>query len=567
MEDLEQSQEGMKQDITLLKDKMELIWEAIQEIAKNKTQPQAVEAPTSEPQPEVAVWPSYGLPKGYTPQELDDPTDGGMSHFRPLQASASRPKGNTAVQEDMDAAVPKPQGTMDDPILVHHSSGPQKGHDELLTRGPFPVAGEDEEAKGKIRALEERVKAMEGSSEFGLDALDMCLVSDIVLPPKFKVPTFEKYKGLTCPRNHLIMYCRKMGIAARDDKLLIFFFQESLSDASLNWYMHLDRSKIRTWRELAEAFVKQYKYNMGMAPDRMQLQDMTKKGTETFKEYAQRWRELASQVEPPLSERELVRTFIGTLSAPYYEKVIGSASSGFSDLVASGEMVEAGIKNGKILDPQNSQGAAKKFPASFPKKKEGETSAVMVDPRNSYRPPVNAHHSPALQVPYQGQHCVAAAAPAQHQQPTAQRPQYQQDSGQNQYRPPYQQRLRIDPIPMSYSELFPLLIKNSLVVPRIVKPIEPPYPYWYNPNTKCEFHGGVTGHATEDCRAFKELVQGLINSKRLSFKEKGPDVKNNPLPGHGGPGVNAIEEDNDFDEILNVQEVRTPLKEVHAKLV
>ena len=35
------------------------------------------------------------------------------------------------------------------------------------------------------------------------------LVPDIVIPSKFKVPDFDKYKGTTCPKNHLKMYCRK----------------------------------------------------------------------------------------------------------------------------------------------------------------------------------------------------------------------------------------------------------------------------------------------------------------------------------------------------------------------
>jgi len=50
-------------------------------------------------------------------------------------------------------------------------------------------------------------------------------------------------------------------------------------------------------------FLKQYKYSMEMALDRMQLQNMAKKISETFKEYAQRWRELAAQVEPPLYKK------------------------------------------------------------------------------------------------------------------------------------------------------------------------------------------------------------------------------------------------------------------------
>lgn len=42
-----------------------------------------------------------------------------------------------------------------------------------------------------------------------------------------------------------------------------------------------------------------------MAPDRLQLQNLSQKDKESFKEYAQWWRELASQVELPLTEKEL----------------------------------------------------------------------------------------------------------------------------------------------------------------------------------------------------------------------------------------------------------------------
>ena len=35
--------------------------------------------------------------------------------------------------------------------------------------------------------------------------------------PKFKVLDFDKYKGTTRSKNHLKMYCRKMGAYAKDE--------------------------------------------------------------------------------------------------------------------------------------------------------------------------------------------------------------------------------------------------------------------------------------------------------------------------------------------------------------
>ena len=92
--------------------------------------------------------------------------------------------------------------------------------------------------------------------------------------PKFKVLDFDKYKGTTCPKNHLKMYCRKMGAYAKDEELLIHSFQESLTGVAVAWYTNLEPSRVHSWKDLMVAFVRQCQYNSDMAPDRMQLQNM-----------------------------------------------------------------------------------------------------------------------------------------------------------------------------------------------------------------------------------------------------------------------------------------------------
>lgn len=49
------------------------------------------------------------------------------------------------------------------------------------------------------------------------------------------------------------------------------FFQDSLREASLDWYMQLESTHICTWREMAEAFLKHYQYNTDMEPNHTQL--------------------------------------------------------------------------------------------------------------------------------------------------------------------------------------------------------------------------------------------------------------------------------------------------------
>ena len=91
-----------------------------------------------------------------------------------------------------------------------------------------------------------------------------------------------------------------MSVHTKDQGLLIHFFQDSLSGASLEWYMKLEKTHIRCWNDLARDFVKHYQYNMDMAPNRTQLQNLSQGPRESFKEYAHKWREVVAIVQPPL---------------------------------------------------------------------------------------------------------------------------------------------------------------------------------------------------------------------------------------------------------------------------
>jgi len=75
---------------------------------------------------------------------------------------------------------------------------------------------------------------------------------------------------------------------------------------------------------------------------------MAKKDTKSFKEYAQWWRELVAQVEPPLLDKEMVAMFVNTLQSPFYKHVLGNVSSNFADIIIIGERIEIGLKSGKI---------------------------------------------------------------------------------------------------------------------------------------------------------------------------------------------------------------------------
>jgi len=178
--------------------------------------------------------------------------------------------------------------------------------------------------KERIEHMEERLCTIEGGGNYAFaNMAELCLVPYVVIPPKFKVPNFDKYKGTTCPKNHLKMYCRKMGEYTKDENLLMHFFQESLAGTTITWYTNLEPSRVHSWKDLMVAFIRQYQDNSDMPLDRMQLQKLCKKDNESFKEYAQRWIDLATQVAPPMMEREIITMIVETLLVFYYEKVVG----------------------------------------------------------------------------------------------------------------------------------------------------------------------------------------------------------------------------------------------------
>ena len=187
-------------------------------------------------------FPQYGLPPGYTPP---------YENYVDLnQVPSQMPH----ITENVHVAVEQGgRTTTTQPKVLNVTLG---GESKTEVVAPTAAVLDADRAKNKLEVLEERLRAIEGggSYEFG-DAVGLCLVPDVVIPPKFKVPNFEKYKGTTCPKRHLTMYCRKMAAHAHNEKVLIHCFQDSLGGVALNWYMHLEPTQISSWKDLVDAFL------------------------------------------------------------------------------------------------------------------------------------------------------------------------------------------------------------------------------------------------------------------------------------------------------------------------
>jgi len=122
--------------------------------------------------------------------------------------------------------------------------------------------------------------------------------------------------------------------------------------------------------------------------------------------------------------------------------------------------------------------------------------------------------------------------------------------------------MKFTPLPMTYTELLPDLVKNALVAICPAKTLQPPYPRYYDANAKCEYHSGEVGHSTENCRALKFKVQSLIDSGWLTFQEQKPTVDKNPLSGHSNATVNVVIDEEEPSLVRCVNEMKKPMNEV-----
>ncbi|KAA3473798.1 hypothetical protein EPI10_024149 [Gossypium australe] len=373
------------------------------------------------------------------------------------------------------------QANIGSPMNFQVGSGSNPGDDPINHIVPDFDMMEKEGLKAKssrqmedhYRWLEEKVKAIENAEiRYGIDVKELSLVPNLVLPPKFKTLDFEKYNGTSCPEAHLKMFCQRMAGHAGNEKLLIHYFQDSLVGSAAKWYDQLSSTQIKTWKDLTQAFMKHYGHVADIAPDRIALQNM--EPSESFRQYAQRWRELATQVQPPLLEKETSTLFIHTLKAPFINHMLGSSTKDFSEIVRCGEMIEHAIRCSKI---EAGEGPRK----TVPKKRESDVNNISARDK----PTTLSQPSPAI-----------TDHPSSHRQESNTKPNVE--------------KLQFTPIYTTYGQLYQKLYDTHVVALHYLQPLQLPYPKWYDANAQCEYHAGIVGHSIENCLAFKRLVAKLI---------------------------------------------------------
>jgi hypothetical protein len=272
---------------------------------------------------------------------------------------------------------------------------------------------------------------------------------------------------------------------------------------------------------------------------------MEKKSSETFREYAQRWREKAARARPPLDEKEMIKIFINTLKNPYFDRMIGLQLQFFVDLIPVGERIEDAVKTKKIVDTSALMAIAEQT-AKKALVKRRERDVQMIG-RNNGRPR-QALPTFTMQ-PIQNQPMptpILAPTPTPALAPAPQMPARPVGNQANDNRPARREPRQFTPLPMPLTQLCPILIEKNLISPVIPRPYNGPPARDFDQKLTCDFHFGEVGHAVENCRQLRHRVQDLIDHGILKF-EGLPNITTNPLPDHPKGTVNMVEVDEEDD--------------------
>ncbi|XP_070011035.1 uncharacterized protein [Nicotiana sylvestris] len=153
----------------------------------------------------------------------------------------------------------------------------------------------------ELKKLTSQIQGVEGSKRIeGLNYEDLCTQPDVELPKGYKPPKFKMFDGIKDPKVHLRTYYDKLVGVGKDERTRMKLFMRSLKGDALSWYISQDPKKWLNWVSMASDFMDKFRFNTENAPDVFYIQNLKKKPTKIFREYATCWRSEAAKVRPTL---------------------------------------------------------------------------------------------------------------------------------------------------------------------------------------------------------------------------------------------------------------------------
>nr|XP_025885529.1 uncharacterized protein LOC104645638 [Solanum lycopersicum] len=367
-------------------DQNELIAQLMQQIADMR-----VEMQRRQDTPPPGFGPNFldARPPTYFPSSSSDPT---QQH--PL-TPVHNPSGN--VPSPSIAAPLHKRTAFQVPVQTEHEvHGSELDHYEEQER----EWRAREEAKVDIKEEVKRaMRELQCTPDVaGLSYAELCIHPDLNLPEGFKIPKFDTFGGVGNPMAHLRAYCDQLVGVGKDEALLMRLFSRSLCGEALEWFTSHETRQWPSWSALAKDFINRFTYNVEVVPDRYSLEKMKQKPTESYREFAYRWRKEAARVRPPMTEKEIVEVFVRVQEPKYYDKIILLIGAKFAEIVKVSETIEDGLKSGKIARASASPGSS-----GLVRKKREEVNAIshggrkiprnLPSPQGRSNPPLKTHRA------------------------------------------------------------------------------------------------------------------------------------------------------------------------------
>ena len=118
-------------------------------------------------------------------------------------------------------------------------------------------------------------------------------------PPKFKLPSVEVYDGKTDPTDHLMRYTRHMEVLGASEEVMARCFPLYLTDLAAMWFRQLGEGSIRTWREMVEKFLGQFRVHVKRPKNVMTLTSVKQRMDESLRAFLTRFSAAVASVDRP----------------------------------------------------------------------------------------------------------------------------------------------------------------------------------------------------------------------------------------------------------------------------
>ncbi|XP_077215923.1 uncharacterized protein LOC143850576 [Tasmannia lanceolata] len=327
----------------------------------------------------------------------------------------------------------------------------------------------EKELVDKVEKLTQQVESMQVKGPRKINMSDFSLFPGVTLPPKFRMPDFDKYDGTGCPWSHLRSFISNLEGYGLSPEQIAKVFPMSLAGVAKKWFLHLKPQELGTLDEIANKFVEQFSMEEGIEVTKRDLKAIKQGPQETFTSFVRRWRRKAAQMTNRPSEEDQIKIVVKNLSPQYYHFMATQYYSDFNHLIKTGTITEDALLKGSLAK------------SSF-------------DPRNGKKPMVVS--KPEV-------NNVVAARPmrrvvAETEQPARKAPRH------------------FDPLPYPLSVALKKLLRDKKITLLEPRPPPPILPRYWREDQHCAYHQG-TRHLTDNYMALRHKIQDMIEAKKIAL--------------------------------------------------